>query len=285
MINTTPELAAWMDTAIKCIRIDLYTLTLTSGTVLRWCGSTTPVTLPDGRSFACGPFVERNKLSIMSGIQVDELQLDITPRPADLIGGVPLLRLARLGGLRGCTVLLEWAYFDEQLAFKGVMPKFQGSGSPTGFDATTITLQVKSELERLLIMMPRDVFQATCLNTLYDAGCGKSRAVYTVTGTCTGAAFTGPSAFTSDRTEAAGYFEQGVLRFTSGANAGVSRTVRSYAGGTFSFALPFPFPFEAGDAFSVYPGCDGEKGTCQTKFANLLRFRGQPYIPAPEVAT
>lgn len=286
MITTTPELAAWMDSAIKGIRVDLYTLTLANGTVLRWCGGDVPVTLPapDGRTFTCGPLISRDRLAVMSGIQVDELQIVITPRAVDQVGSTPLLRFARIGGLRGCTVLLEQAYFDEALVFKGLLPKFYGSGSPVGFDSA-ITLQVKSELERLLMMMPRDVYQPGCLNTLYDAGCGKSRAALSVTGACTSVVAGAQSAFTSARGETAGYFEQGVVRFTSGANAGVGRTVRSFASGAFTFALPFPFPIEVGDAFATYPGCDGEKATCSAKFANLPRFRGQPYIPAPEVAT
>jgi hypothetical protein len=35
----------------------------------------------------------------------------------------------------------------------------------------------------------------------------------------------------------------------------------------------------------VYPGCDKQQATCRGKFANLARFRGQPYVPAPETIT
>jgi uncharacterized phage protein (TIGR02218 family) len=283
MIAATPQLASFMDGARAAVRVDLYTLTLATGTVLRWCAADAPLALPDGRSFTTGPLITRSKLALVAGIQVDEMAVAITPRASDLVAGVPLLRLARVGGLRGCEVLLEWAYLTTAGVLQGVLPKFAGRASPTGYDGSTIHLAVKSELERLMVQMPRDVYQATCLNTLYDAGCGKARAAYTVTASVVSAS--SASAFTTGLTQPAGHFEQGVLRFTAGLNAGVGRTVRSYAGGAFSFALPFPFAISPGDAFAVYPGCDGELATCSGKFNNRARFRGQPFIPAPEVAT
>ena len=283
MIEATVQLAAFMDSARSAVRADLYTVTLASGQVLRWTSGNAPVTLPDGRTFAVGPLLNRSRLALVSGIEVDEMQVDITPRAADLVGGVPLLRIARVGGLRGCEVQLEWAYFNTSLELQGTLVKFSGRASPSGYDGTTIHLTVKSELERLLVQMPRDVYQSGCLNTLYDAGCGKSRAALQVTGTV--GSVVSASSFGTALGQAAGYFEQGVLRFTAGANNGVARTVRSFSGGAFTFALPFPFPVAAGDAFSVYPGCDGELATCTSKFANRARFRGQPFIPSPEVAT
>ena len=38
-----------------------------------------------------------------------------------------------------------------------------------------------------------------------------------------------------------------------------------------------------GDAFTVYPGCDKQQSTCAL-FGNSANFRGQPFIPAPELS-
>jgi uncharacterized phage protein (TIGR02218 family) len=38
-------------------------------------------------------------------------------------------------------------------------------------------------------------------------------------------------------------------------------------------------PIAAGDAFSIIAGCDKSPSTCQTKFANILNFRGFPHMP------
>jgi hypothetical protein len=39
-----------------------------------------------------------------------------------------------------------------------------------------------------------------------------------------------------------------------------------------------------GDTFTAWPGCDRMLATCEIKFNNRLRYRGQPWIPAPETA-
>jgi hypothetical protein len=41
---------------------------------------------------------------------------------------------------------------------------------------------------------------------------------------------------------------------------------------------------EAGDGVSVYPGCDKTKTMCGTKYVNINRFRGFPFVPRPEQA-
>ncbi len=282
MIATTPQLAAFMDTARAGLRVDLYTLTAPNGQVLRGCGGDAALLLPVGRLFAKGPLLSRGRIELRAGIEVDEMSVEITPAATDLLGGIPLLRAAREGALRGCELLLEWAYLDTNGVLQGVLPKFSGRGSPTAFQAGTITLDVRSELERLLTMMPRDVYQPTCLNTVYDPACGKPRAAMRVASTVN--TVSSRSSFATALTEPAGWFDKGLLRFTSGLNNGDARTVRGYAGGAFSFALPFLRDIAPGDVFEVFPGCDGTQATCTSKFSNLARFRGQPYIPAPEAA-
>jgi hypothetical protein len=41
----------------------------------------------------------------------------------------------------------------------------------------------------------------------------------------------------------------------------------------------------SGATFTVRAGCDKTQGTCTTKFSNLARFRGMPYIPVAETVT
>lgn len=284
MIATTPELASFMDSARFAVRVDLYTLTLASGQVLRWASGNAPLLLTDGRLFQLGPLLKRGKLELRTGLEVGELTVEITPRASDTIAGQPLIRYAQRGGLRGVQLQLEWAYLDAAGQLQGVMPRFSGRGSPDDYEGGTITLRVRDDLEALLVQMPKDVYQPTCLNTVYDARCGKSRAAMRITGTVSSITPGNRSGFGSALGQATGYFALGRLRFTSGANAGVSRTVRSFSGGAFSVALPLPEVIAVGDAFEVWPGCDGSKATCSTRFANLPRFRAAPHTPAPEVA-
>jgi len=45
-----------------------------------------------------------------------------------------------------------------------------------------------------------------------------------------------------------------------------------------------PEPPAAGDAITVYQGCDHTMGTCGTKFDNLANFRAFPFVLPPQMA-
>ena len=96
-----------------------------------------------------------------------------------------------------------------------------------------------------------------------------------------------PGPMTSTRPGGAGKRRRGhgQILFTSGANAGLLKAVKSYAGQFFTFNSPLPFVPNAGDLFTAYPGCDKTQATCSSsKFNNLVNFEGFPYVPAPETA-
>jgi hypothetical protein len=76
-----------------------------------------------------------------------------------------------------------------------------------------------------------------------------------------------------------GYFDGGLFTFTSGLNAGLSMEIKSYAPGVFVLQLPFPYAVSIGDAYTAIAGCDRSLTTCRDKFANVVNFRGEPYLP------
>ena len=82
------------------------------------------------------------------------------------------------------------------------------------------------------------------------------------------------------------WFDQGYITFTTGANAGITRAVRSYlnAGGQILLFISLPNTVTTGDLFTAYPGCDKMQSTCSGKFNNLTNFGGMPYVPIPESA-
>ena len=129
--------------------------------------------------------------------------------------------------------------------------------------------------------MPRNVYTAGCIHTVFDGGCGLIKA-----------SFANPSAALSGSTnrvllcelaQAPGYFDLGTVTFTSGANAGVTRTIKAYAVGAISLSYPLKTAPAVGDSFIAYPGCDKRMAeTCSAKFGNLPNYRGFPFIPVPE---
>lgn len=76
-----------------------------------------------------------------------------------------------------------------------------------------------------------------------------------------------------------GYFDFGVISFTSGLNNGLSMEIRSYVPGQLTLDLPMPYAVQVGDAYSLKAGCDKAASTCIGKFSNILNFRGEPFLP------
>ncbi len=82
-----------------------------------------------------------------------------------------------------------------------------------------------------------------------------------------------------------GWFDLGVICFTSGALAGQWRPVSQYLGdGSITVVPAFAVAPSAGDAFNVLPGCNRTVTTCSEKFDNLINVGAFPFIPSPEIA-
>jgi uncharacterized phage protein (TIGR02218 family) len=94
-------------------------------------------------------------------------------------------------------------------------------------------------------------------------------------------AVTSATIFETSLVQATGWYDGGELTWTGGANAGQTVAVRSWdAGtGTLTLFLPALYPIQAGDPFTIRPGCDKTFATCQAKFDNAVNFRGFPQVP------
>lgn len=126
-------------------------------------------------------------------------------------------------------------------------------------------------------------FQRNCGADLGDGRCKVSLRAFTTTGVV--ASFAGgvlaldlASVFDS------GFFTGGKLTFTRGANAGASMTIKSHrreSGLRAEMALWTPpgGAVASGDAVSVTAGCDKSTLSCQSKFGNIVNFRGFPHMP------
>jgi uncharacterized phage protein (TIGR02218 family) len=82
-----------------------------------------------------------------------------------------------------------------------------------------------------------------------------------------------------------GWFDDGMITFTSGELNGYSFEVASWDGSTLTLfsGSPMPFTPTAGDTFEVEPGCDKTKPTCHSKFGNIVNFAGEADIPGLNV--
>jgi uncharacterized phage protein (TIGR02218 family) len=287
MKTASAGLITFMNSTKQGLSFDLWTVLLPSGTVLRWTDADVDITTLDTtpRKFTRGPVITRERVRWVRGIEVDQLQATFASSQ-QIVDGQRLPVYATLGGFDGASAQLERVYLNDAGVVQGSIVWFAGNITDVEPSDVGVTVTIKSLLTQLSQQLPRNVYQSGCLNNLYDATCGVnradvtsntsvvrlgSRALFAIT--LSGAGFTD------------GYYTLGIAKFTSGANAGLSRTVLYQSGDALVFSRPFPFDIALGNTLQVTPGCDKTMSTCTGKFNNLIRFRGVPFVPAPETIT
>lgn len=267
---------------------DLYTITLINGTILRYTDADGDLVYGGNTFYGTDAVISNLKISrdrtkVVVGIQVDVMTVVLHVDADDLIGGIPFPQFAFNGGFDGATVQVDrcfMATYGDTSA--GIVNIFNGDVSDVKPSRYEITLAVSSKIERLNIMMPRNIYQPGCTHTVYDAGCGIVKASFSASTACASGSNT--SMLNCALSQAIGWFDTGTISFTSGGNTGVSRSVKSYTVGVFNLSYPLPFLPLVGDTFVAYAGCDKTQATCTTKFSNVINFRGFPYIPVPEAS-
>ena len=85
-----------------------------------------------------------------------------------------------------------------------------------------------------------------------------------------------------------GWFCEGALTWSSGANAGIPFAVKAHDAGANGAAISLWLPPGAvvgvGDQFTITAGCDKRSETCAAKFSNLMNFRGFHLMPGNDFA-
>lgn len=124
-------------------------------------------------------------------------------------------------------------------------------------------------------------YTTACDAALGNTRCGIALASFTASGTVTTA--TSARQFTdTSRTEAAGYFNSGLITWTSGANNTYQMEVKTSASGVITLQQVMPNAISLGDTYSMSAGCDKLLATCKTKFSNVINFRGFPHVPGTD---
>ncbi len=305
--TTTGALVALLATR-AFVWADLYTITLATGVVLRLASGDSDWAYAGNTWSHGGPFIEHPDRKPTAhwkvGLDVDTWQFSVIPRAVDpisgaaypdTIGSTPWLAAARAGALDGAVVqvdrayLATWPAYPRPLALApiGVVNIFTGRVAAIDVDRSTVMVSLNSHLELLDQNMPRNLYQAGCGRTLFDAGCSLVASSYAASLTVLAGSTQSLLIATSGLPGGSGTYALGRILFTSGLNAGFSRSVRSMTQVTTTLQLtliaPMPFAVAIGDTFTAWPGCDKQMATC-TAWGNLANFGGQPYIPSPETA-
>lgn len=290
MKPTSSALIAYLNAArgnpdVPLLMADAFTFTLRSGLVLCYTNADVTFSYNGNTYLGNSVLIDGLKYKAAIGLEVDQQQITVAARSTDTItSGAPFLQALRDHSFDFCQIERDRIFFSDKIGGTaiGSVLLFKGQlGVINEIGRTSAKLTVNSLLVLCDIDMPRNVYQPTCLHTLYDSGCTLIKNAFGTNGTVG----SGSTASMINWPGASLNYQQGTITFTSGVNAGVSATVGSVAAGT---SMTLLYPLESvpavGDAFTIYFGCDHTPGTCQSKFNNLQNFRGFPYVPPPQMA-
>jgi uncharacterized phage protein (TIGR02218 family) len=281
------NLVTWLQSATEIRMADLYTITLKTGAALRYTSWDTNLTVL-GNTFLTGPpNIARSAIEEKLGMDVATLEVTIEASLTDVINGVPILQAIGQGLFDGAAFRIDRLFMDSASNQIGTVIRFSGFiGALDELSRSAAKLSVNAGTAYLSMQLPAVILQPGCTNTLFDARCGLIKASFAEANVVQAGSTVNKLLSLSAKGD--GYYDNGQIAFTSGANAGLVKAVKTYFGAPnqfFTFNSPLPFLPSAGDTFVAYPGCDKTQATCASpKFSNLVNFEGFPYVPAPETA-
>lgn len=284
MRAASAKLIALLD-ADQFLMADLYTITTVQNDVYRYTNYDYDLVVGGYVYKSDGPIISREGISLSLGIEVDNLSVTIDVTDDQTFEGVRVVQAFHNGQMDGARFKLERIFMDMDTptdTSAGTIKLFEGRLIEPELDRNTISVSVASDLDDLNVQMPRNLYQPSCTNTLFDSACGLLRQNHVVSTTI-------ESGSTASRilcqvNQPQGWFTQGVIEFLDGGNKGLKRTVRLHESGALLLTLPLLEAPQAGQRIKVYPGCDKRLETCDNRFNNRSRFRGAPFIPVPETA-
>lgn len=249
------------------------TITRTDAVVLRFTSLDTALVVSGNTYQPCGLSV--SNLTSTASLSVNNAELTVLPD--DTLG---IVRADLLTGKwdHAAFSIFEVNWADPASGINTLMAGTLGEVKP---GRSQFTVELRS-LAQALQQPVGFVTQKTCRYRLGDANCTLNLAPFTVTGSVTTA--TSNQVFTdSTQAQAAEYFAEGQLTWTSGPNSGYTHKVKSFAAGVFTLSLPTPFTVGVGNAFTAIAGCQKRHLTdCKTKFNNLVNFGGEPDLPGAD---
>lgn len=306
--ETAPGATASLLLTRRFVRADLYTFTPKIGGAFYWARSLFDVSIPGTTWTAKGPlFIDdtgssQGHWTVGTGTDTWQVGFAVrsvdpltgTPWP-DTIGNTPLLQAVRAGMLDGCGVQVDTAVFPSwpsgvpypsSISPTGIVTMFYGEVAEIDFSQTMVGISINSLMDRFTRQMPRNVYQAGCRHTLYDAGCTLNKNSFRVSGQIEAGSTNAIIKSSVSAPPGSGTLALGRIVMTSGKNAGFGRLVRSAtvgAPGTYQLMTPFFFDLQVGDTFDAYAGCNKTYAQCG-QFSNTANFGGERFIPAPEMA-
>ena len=282
MKSASAGLIALLAAGTPHFQADLVTITLADSTALLWTTWDDTLTV-DAVDYAAGVgALSRSKSRCAAGLEVSSMTMEIGINLTTDVLGIGASLAAQNGAFDGARIKVDRVFMAVAGTSIGTITMFEGAVAGVDIASTKIRLTTKSDLEKLNIKLPRNLYSPSCSAILYDAVCGLDRGDFGEFGIIAGTPT--DTVFTSDISQPNGTYTSAIVAFTSGVNSGSRRQISLFTSDTFTASIPFPSVPEVGDTFTVYLTCDKTAETCAGTFNNLIRFRGFPYVPKPEDA-
>lgn len=257
----------------------LWTLTAGDGTILRFTDHDRDL-VKGANTYSSDLGFTPSSLLVAIGSGIQGLNIDLVISAA----GVTLADLVG-GRWRKAQCIIErvnWALPDD-----GFMFEFGGEVTSITFDEDigrcSFEVQGLAGRQRNIQV---EFHSVMCRADLGDARCkvdiNALKATFTVAVAPTRSTWT-----TAELNQADQFWKLGVLRFLTGANAGIAMEVKASLQTNLSVLtmMPMPFAVAPGDTGEIWPGCGKSFLTdCVGRYNNAVNFRGEPFIPDPTQA-
>lgn len=284
MKKTSQELIDFLasDEGKKLKIADLYTFVLTSGQEIRFTSADFDIIHNDKVFSHKNAGVSRSDMSWQSGLSVDDVTIELNPGPNDKVGSVTLVEAFRNGTFDGASIQLDMAFYSEGWNKPPLILEklFVGNVDVDEVSGSYVKLNIKSLTELLNTNFPSDVYQTACHYSLYSSGCDVSKTNYSEK--CLAESGSAKKEIKCYLNRDDGYYQNGVIHFTSGLNINVKKSVKIQTRSLVVLSTPLQYPPKKGDSFTISAGCDKTMSTCKSKFNNLDNFSGTPFIPNPD---
>lgn len=259
-----------------------------SGTILLRTGHDVDLTV-GGNKYLHMP-IQHDDITEQIGVETTNSELTINYNPSDVI---PELNTTWIEAIHGGTFdgvyisidrlysPIPWQYNMPNISTDYVLKaRFFGRADVIEVKLTQARLDLKSPTDLLNAQLPRNLVKPSCLNRFCDSMCGLNKASFASNVTAVaGSSKTGvkiASGFVD------GYFAQGTMMCTSGANVGISRSIKTFTSNIATPAQPFQNAVQAGDKFTFWRGCAKTMVACAA-YNNMQNFRGFPFLPCQNV--
>jgi uncharacterized phage protein (TIGR02218 family) len=302
-------LITWLQANPAALKADLFLITLPTGTLMYategqfditvsfgtpgWDGGTVVFKAMTYGRWARGPITSEATF----GCNANTMMLTCVPLRDVVYPGltIGILNGAYQGLFDAAKVEVFTAYMPLGSygdVSHGIETKWLGTVTKiTDINRVKVEFECADPFYLLNMKVPTRLIQSNCPWGFADSNCKLVAATYTQAFTAKAGSDNRTLIPVSAFSQATDYFTQGVVKCVTGANAGLSQTVKSHTGGNLLMTAAWILPIAAGDTFTVIAGCNKTLTACKTRKTaagasvdNSINFGGMPYCPVPNRA-